>query len=228
MNKINFHLIACALAFGWICRSWARERAPLKQVAATWLLVVVFGGILPVACEMAWTGADWSTWFYNVVQLPLSARGGRIELLFSSRLYLETLHNYYGEIRLPQIGLLAVLLPFVAAFAAWKTECKNGGRWAFVFVALAGVFAAAAGVALLLTNNEIAHLTLSAVVVMVVSLWLGFRIGNKGSLVRVWGARSSLASRRLRLGVGMERAALAVRSLDGTQIALCLRRASRF
>lgn len=180
LNKVNFHLIACALAVGWILWGWVSERAPWKQVAATVLFVVFFGFVLPVAIEMAWTGAGWRAWYYNVVELPMSARGGRASLLLSSRTYLETLHAYYGEIRLPQIGLISVVLPFLAVVATWRAGGRIGGRTRLVFAVSAGVFAALAGVALLLTNNEIAYVTFSATIVLVVSLWLGFRLAPKG------------------------------------------------
>ncbi|MBI3887088.1 MAG: hypothetical protein HY302_15380 [Opitutae bacterium] len=180
LNKINFHLVACAVAAGWALWSGVSGRTPWRQVAATLLFVLVFGGVLPVAVEMAWTGADWRTWYYNVVQLPLSARGGRISLLFSSRLYLETLHDYYGKIRLPQVGLLGVLMPLLAVVAVWRAGGGDGRRERVIAAVLAGACSALAGLALLLTNNEIAYMTLSAVVVLTVSLWLGFRLEAKG------------------------------------------------
>lgn len=180
INKVNFHLIACAMAIGWMAWAWKSQRASVKRVVATAIFVVFFGAVLPVATELAWTGTDWRNWYYNVVQLPLSARGGRISLLFSSALYFGTLHDYYGEIRLPQAGLFGVFMPLVAAIAAWRTGNRTDGRWRLVFMISAGVFSALAGVALLLTNNEISYVTFAASLVLTVGLWLGFRVEAKG------------------------------------------------
>jgi hypothetical protein len=136
--------------------------------------------LLPIGLEIAWTGAGWSGWFYNVVELPLSARGNRISYLFSPQLYLTTLHNYYGELRVPQIGLIGALMPLPAVIAAWRVTAKPGQKWRAVFLILAGILAAFSCSALLLTNNEIGYITFAAALVITVGLWFGLGAQPRG------------------------------------------------
>jgi len=178
LNKINYHLLACAMAVGWIVFGAVRQRAGLRPVVLACLFVFAFGVILPVATEVLWTGAGFGLWYYNVVELPLQARGGRVSAVFSPKTYLTTLHDYYGALRIPQAGLFGLLLPLVPAIAAWRMSPLAGGLR--IFVVLAAVFAALASTALLLTNNEIAYLALSATLVFGVSLWLGFDLPARG------------------------------------------------
>ncbi len=174
LNKINFHLLTCAMALGWVVFGAVERKAGLRTVFSTILFVAFFGLLLPVATEIAWTGAAWGLWYHNVIELPLQARGGRVMLLGTSGLYLKTLHDYYGHIRLPQAGLLVVVMPLLAAAAAWRLNTSLGPAVRRTFLALAALVGALSGIALLLTNNEISYVTLSAALVVTVSLWLGF------------------------------------------------------
>jgi hypothetical protein len=177
INKINFHLLACLMAFGWVVHAWVIQKATITRGGATLAFIALCGFILPISIEIAWTGASWQEWFYNIVELPLSARGARISLLFSPQLYLSTLHGYYGELRIPQVGLIGVLMPAIAVVAAWRRPGGNrtiGHRFILI---LAGLLGALAGAALLLTNNEIAYVTFAASLVIAVGLWLG--LGNR-------------------------------------------------
>ncbi|HWA26775.1 MAG TPA: hypothetical protein VG734_14045 [Lacunisphaera sp.] len=180
LNKVNFHVLACVMAFGWICHAWLVQKAPLSRVLLTIGFLAGCGLVLPVAFEIAWTGAGWQKWYYNVVQLPLGARGSRISFLFSPKLYLTTVHNYYGELRVPQTGLIGVLMPVIAVIAAWRGNVTAGQRWRAIFLVLAGLLAAFASSALLLTNNEIAYVTLAAALVIAIGLWLGFEVPARG------------------------------------------------
>ncbi|MES1168323.1 MAG: hypothetical protein ABUL61_04040, partial [Oleiharenicola lentus] len=131
--------------------------------------------------EIAWTGAGWQGWFYNVVQLPLSARGGRISYLFSPQLYLHTLHVYYGTLRVPQVGLIGVLMPLIAIMAALRPPAgASHDRRVWFMVVPAGLLAAFASSALLLTNNEIAYVTFADALVISIGLWLGFDLKPQG------------------------------------------------
>jgi len=181
INKINFHLLACAMAFGWLIHAWAVEKPARSRVALTAAFIGLFGFVLPIGLEIIWTGAGWRAWFYNVVTLPLSARGGRISLLFSPDLYLKTLHGYYGTLRVPQVGLLGVLMPLIAIVAAIRGAAAIGSnRGRLMLQVLAGLLAAFASSALLLTNNEIAYVTFAAALVIAISLWLGFKLEPHG------------------------------------------------
>ncbi len=179
INKINFHLLACVMALGWVVHAWAAQKAPAPRALLTLAFIAAFGFILPIGTEIAWTGAGWNGWYYNVVQLPLGARGGRLSSLLSPGLYFTTLHNYYGQLRVPQVGLIGVLMPLLAIVAAWRAM-PHAPAWRRVFLILAGVLAAFASSALLLTNNEIAYVTFAAALVITVGLWLGFGPAPRG------------------------------------------------
>lgn len=180
VNKINFHLLALAMAIGWVIHAWVAEKASGTRVCWTLAFLAGFGLVVPIALEIAWTGAGWSAWFYNVVQLPLGARGGRISYLFSPRLYLTTVHGYYGTLRVPQVGLIGVLMPLVAIIAAWREASATGRARRPWLLVPAGVLAALASSALLLTNNEIAYVTFAAALVIAIGLWLGFGLTPRG------------------------------------------------
>lgn len=179
INKINFHLLACGMAVGWLLWAWVRGRSSTWRLAGGLGLVVVAGGVVPVAIELAWSGADLRTWCYNIVQLPLLARGGRLALLADTKFYLHTVHDYYGAMRLPQAGAIVLLVPLAAGFIAWWTGRAEGWRRA-VFSLGAGCAAGVGGALLLLTNNEIVYLTLAASLVLTVSIWLGFGLEPRG------------------------------------------------
>lgn len=181
VNKINFHLLACAMAAGWVIHAWLLRKAARPRVLLTFAFIALFGLVLPVSLEIAWTGAGWHGWFYNIVQLPLSARGGRISQLFSPELYLNTVHGYYGTLRIPQVGLIGVLMPLVAIAVALRTPVDGPNGWRRLCLVLAGLLAAFASSALLLTNNEIAYVTFAAALVVSVGLWLGFGLRPRGA-----------------------------------------------
>lgn len=211
LNKINFHLLSCAMALGWLVWGAIETRASWRRIGATLALIVVFGGALPLGLELAWTGADWRTWYHNVVELPLGARAGRVGLLKEARVYFSTLHDYYGPMRLAQSGLVVLLLPLGAVAAAWFAPA-HGRPWRRRgFALVAGACGALAGAALLLTNNEIAYLTVAAALVMLAGLWLGFRLPTQG-----WWPRLALGAPALIVGLcGWESAWLGQRSQFG-------------
>lgn len=179
LNKINFHLLACGMAVGWLLWAWVQGRTNFGRMAAGFGFVAIAGGVMPVAIELAWSGADWRTWVYNVLQFPLQARGGRLALLADAKLYFSTLHDYYGVLRLPQAGAMVLGLPVVAGFFAWRSGAAAGWRRA-LFALGAGLGAGVGGALLLLTNNEIVYLTLAASLVLAVSIWLGFGLEPRG------------------------------------------------
>lgn len=180
LNKINFHLLGCGMAVGWLLWATVQRRATWRDLAAGLGFVVVAGGVVPVALELIWSGAGWRTWFYNILQLPLQARGGRLELLADAKLYFHTLHDYYGPLRLPQAGAIVLGLPLVAGVFAWWSG-RRAGLWRAVFAVGAGIGAGLGGALLLLTNNEIVFLSLAASLVLAVSIWLGFGLEFKGA-----------------------------------------------
>lgn len=176
LNKLNFHLLALAVALGWIARAAAAGRISLRAACGLTVLWLSAGTLLPVATELFWTGATLRDWWYNVAALPFGSRSGTLLEALDWRFYLKSPHIYYGELLLPQAGLLGLSLAGVAGWAAWKAAGTSGRVWVIAAVLLAVL----GGVALLATNNEISHVALAASLVLAVALWLGFSAPRQG------------------------------------------------
>jgi len=210
-NKLNLHLVACAMAAGWVVHALVVRREPVWRGLVLLAGVGVFGVILPVAAELAWTGASFAQWRYNVIELPFAARAGTLALMLTPRFYFQTVHVYYGDLRLPPAGAIGVGLAAVAALAAGFSRSGDRRGLARCFATLAGVLAAASGAALLATNNEIAYVVLAASFVLAVSLWLGFDLPARGA----WFAAGLLAPALLLAACGWESAWRGQRSQFG-------------
>ncbi len=178
LNKLNFQLLALVFAAAWALRAGLLRQATWGRVAATVAGLALVGVVLPLAAELAWTGASLKLWLANVVQL---AAGGRSELLwqvFSWKFLVEPIHNYYGAVALPQAGLAGLILSG-AAFVGLGRSGRDAARVDRWLRPLAVLLVAAAGAALLATNFEIACLGLGAWLVLVAGLWLGFDAGER-------------------------------------------------
>ena len=175
LNKLNFHLVAMAAALAWAGRAGLLKHAAWGRVGATCAGILVVGLVLPVVIELAWTGASFQLWFANVVQLAAGSRMGNLRQIVSVDFLLRPIHDYYGPLPLPQVGLTGLVLSLVTLVGCWPGRGSSAtapwDRW-LVPVAVAG--AGAAGAALLATNLEIACLGLGAWLVLATSLWLGF------------------------------------------------------
>src|SRR5688572_20455200 len=184
INKLNFQLVALGFAGACAVRARLQRRASWWRVAATVGGLFVAGLVLPVAAELAWTGASLRDWLANVVQL---AAGGRSEFLgriLTPSFLLAPVHDYYGRILLPQVGLAGLLaLAAATVVAAWtvRESLSRLDRW---LLPAAVILASTAGAALLATNFEIACVGLGAWFVLITSIWLGFGLegGRRGVL----------------------------------------------
>lgn len=186
INKLNFQLVALAFAGAWAARAGLQRDASWRRVMATIAGLFIVGLGLPVAAELAWTGASLRDWLINVVQL---AAGGRAEFLgriLTPAFLFKPIHDYYGTLLLPQAGLAGLLaLAAATLVAAWtvRASLSRLDRW---LLPVAVVLASGAGAALLATNYEIACVGLGAWCVLITSVWLGF--GLDGGRRRVLAA----------------------------------------
>jgi hypothetical protein len=181
INKLNFHLLALAVALGWVARAVTTGRISPRGGAGLSALWLAAGVLLPLATELAWTGASWRAWWHNVVALPFGSRSGALFAALDWKFYCHSPHDYYGDLLLPQAGLLGVALSGLAGWAAWRSTRGSGRAW----VVVAASVAAAGGVALLATNHEISHVALAASLVLAVALWLGFSVPFQGMRYRI-------------------------------------------
>lgn len=175
INKLNFQLIALAATLAWAVRAGLVRSAGWGRVAATVLAALLAGAVLPLAAELAWTGASLRLWLANVVELAAGSRIAILRQILSVDFLLRPLHDYYGPLWLPQVGLIGGLFSLGALVGCWPGRMRGGApgadRW---LLPLAVGLASAGGAALLATNYEIAWVGLGAWLVLVVSVWLGF------------------------------------------------------
>jgi hypothetical protein len=178
INKLNFQLLALVFTAAWALRAGLLREASWGRVAATVVGAVVVGVVLPVAAELAWTGASLKVWLANVVQLAGGSRSDLLREVFSWKFLVEPIHNYYGRVVLPQVGVCGLVLSAAAflEFTRARSSVARIDRW---LRPLAVVLATAAGAALLATNFEIACLGLGAWLVLAAGLWLGFDGGER-------------------------------------------------
>jgi hypothetical protein len=181
LNKLNFHLLALAVALGWTLRAAVIRLCPWPRAIGLFALWLVAGVILPVATELLWTRATPAAWWENVVALPFSHRSGGLREALTWQFYLKSPHSYYGEVLLPQAGLAGPALLVVAGVAGWRGR-RGRDR---IFLLLATLVAAGGGIGLLATNFEISYIALAAFLVLAAALWLGFGLPARG--IWFWG-----------------------------------------
>lgn len=200
INKLNFQgaTLVCA---GLLSVAAALERRVTPRDAVRNILLLALGGcVLPLAFELAWTGASFSQWLENVVLLP-SARRDYLQLALSSRIYLRPEHDFYHHIPIRAIGGLGLLL--LAITGGWLLDDARASRRAFTaWVMRAILILAAAGLAALLmvTNHETVMLTSLAYPVMALALFLHFR--GTGRAMERWIERLLLAGMAVWAGAG--------------------------
>lgn len=179
INKLNFHLVAVAAALAWALRAGLTRRASWSVVGATAASILAIGIVLPVAAEMAWTGASLEVWLANVVGTAGASRLEDLARILDVDFFFRPLHDYYGPQALPQIGLAGSLISVVSLFGCWPRGESPSSRWDRLLLPLAVVLASIAAAALLATNHEIACMALAAWVALMASLWLGFCPGHR-------------------------------------------------
>lgn len=170
LNKINFHLITLCGCIGLLVRFALLKKLSLKQLGIGVAAIGVFGGVLPLLSELLLTGASWSQWRFNVLEL---ASGGRLALLtafFSPSTYFTPIHNHYGDLAVPQIGAILILISIGMVWWGWRDRSILDRT----LLVLASVGCAAASLALLYTNHEIAYISLGAGLGLFTSLTIAF------------------------------------------------------
>jgi hypothetical protein len=180
LNKLNFQLLALAVAVGWALREWLAGRAEFHRLGSSVIAVGLAGVAAPLAIELAWTRASFGTWWYNVVTLPLAARGGDLHRVWSWQALWHPVHDYYGALSFQPVGLLCLVTAAGATAAAWRGSGPGWGRRAMAVGA--GLLAAIGSLALFATNFEIAYVALAAAVALAAGLWLGFGAAPRGLL----------------------------------------------
>jgi hypothetical protein len=172
LNKLNFQLVALAVVGAWALRAWLNGHATERELAVTLVAVGVAGAVLPIATELAWTGASLDRWRHSVIALAGDTRANDLQHIFTARFLRLPIHDYYGPLLLPWVGLVGLIFSAGALVACWRRPAAaRADRWLQPLAVGAG---ALAGAAFLATNQEIAYVGLAGWLALAVSLWLGF------------------------------------------------------
>lgn len=184
MNKISFQLIAVAGALGFVLRGAILRQLDSKKLSKGIGAILFAGVILPIGSELLMTGATFSQWSYNVLQLAGGSRAEYLTELMNGEFYLRPLHDYYGPLAFPQFGLITLIL-FGAIFAG---NLRNRSQPDRALLLAASVGCTMCVLFLLATNQEIAYVAAGAAVSLATAIILGFKIQVTG-----WRTTISLA-----------------------------------
>jgi|GEM_PF-2345220 len=170
LNKINFHLITLSGCIGLLVRFALLKKMSVKQLGIGLAAIGLFGVVLPLSTELLLTGASWSQWRFNVFDVASGGRLAYLTAFFSPSAYFHPIHNHYGDLAVPQIGAILVLISIGIIWWGWRDRSLLDRT----LLIIASVGCAAASLALLYTNNEIAYVSLGAGLGLFTSLTLAF------------------------------------------------------
>ncbi len=203
-NKLNFSGATLVLAGLLSVAAGTSGRITWGAAVRNILWLILFGCGLPLAFELAWTGATFRQWVDNVVLLP-SARYGFISLALDWRLYAQPVYDFHHHLLVRGIG--GVGLGLLLASGAWLWhEAKSNHRppadWIARGLLVAG--GCVMGALLMVTNRETVMLTSLAYPVLATACyllwhdaaqpadrWMGW--GIAGAVV-LWAAAGSYAA----------------------------------
>lgn len=184
MNKLNAQLVAIVVALGWSLRAGIIGRARWGDVLLTVAFVLTCGLVVPVLVELAWTGASPRLWWHNVIGLSTEDRAANLIYLLDPQYYLRPLHDYYGPLRLPQLGLIGMVMTAIVSIFAWRRARASGSKADPWLTLAAGLMACLASLCLMATNHEIAYVGMAAWIALLVAMWLGFELPVQGWVFR--------------------------------------------
>lgn len=168
-NKLNFHLVGLAGAIAWAIRAGCLKQEKWPRVATTVVVWLLAGTAIPLALELAWTGATFAEWRHNVLEIALSSRGGHLTSLLGLDFYIKPLNLFYGP-TLGPVGAIVAIWLILSAVLAWNgRNCIDR-----IFIFGATLFSIAGFAGIMATNHEIVYISLSAGIVILISFWLGF------------------------------------------------------
>lgn len=159
MTKVTYHVAAVAFALLFAGRDALRLAVPRKETGLVVIGILLFGGVLPAATEMIYTGATFDVWRHNVFGLA-GGRMGLLNTIATRSFYFKPVHDYYRPIYLSAVGLWgALLLGTSMALIGWqiaKRPAARGRDFMLLMMVGGGVFGCAA--VFQATNYEIVYL----------------------------------------------------------------------
>jgi hypothetical protein len=179
INKLNFQGAALLLGGLITIAGYFMGRIRFVQIVRTVLILILFGLILPLVFELAWTGATLREWLDNVVLMP-TARHVSPGQLVNPNLYLRPIFDFHHHMLVKPIGGIGLLLMVGSGlWLAW-TARLNRRTWPDYLVRLTLVVGGwLMGTLLMLTNHESVLLTSLSFPVLAVALYFVYR-GSAG------------------------------------------------
>lgn len=175
INKLNFHGVTLALAGLITVAAWLQHRIRFAGVVRNAVWLAMFGLVLPLGFELAWTGADLRTWLDQVVFGP-TARLDYLTQVLGLGMYWRPVHDFHAHVLVP--GIAGVGLVLVLVTGGWMQTAAKPTTWQPAGRAIRIALTAAAwlgGAAIMISNHEIVVLTSLVFPVMAVAVYLLYR-----------------------------------------------------
>lgn len=167
MTKLTYHVAATALVAVLVLRAAERGAMTWRRAAMGLGGALVFAVVLPVATEMALTGASFAQWKQNVLGLA-QARTELLRAIGTWEFYWRTPHDYHPPVYLRFMGAwgvgLMLAVTAVAAVGIWIRRERRGRELGWLAVVSGG--AMTCGLVFLALHYEIAHLAGAAWLVL--------------------------------------------------------------
>ena len=192
MTKLTYQVAATALVLSLIVRAAERGAVTWRGAAIWFFGAVGFATVVPVATEMALTGASWARWKQNVLGLA-QARTELLSAIGTWKFYWQTPHDYHPPVYLTFMGAwgtaLMLAVTTIAGVEIWIRGKRRGRELGWLAVVSGG--ASACGLVFLALHFEIAHLAGAAWLVLATGVVLVF-VRRETGRCRAW-ARGVLA-----------------------------------
>jgi hypothetical protein len=192
INKLNYQGATLVLAGLLSLAAWSTGRINRLAAAQNLLLLILAGCILPLAFELAWTGATFAQWFDDVVLLP-TARLQLVEQVTDWSIYRHPVYAFHHHILMKGAGGVGLGLLLATGIWLFWDAWANRSRWPDWLVRVALILGGCLmGALLMITSHETVLLTSLAYPILAVALYLQYR--RPGQPVDRWVGRVLLAA----------------------------------
>jgi len=162
-NKINFHALTLGLAALLVLRPWCAGERRGGSIAASLGLLAFFGVVIPLALELAWTGASLRTWAFNILELPTERLGFALAG-FTTDLLWKPPYDVHHSVLFKPLSGVGLLLVAAATGWSWVHGVRPLPRqehrfYCSLLLVATGVAVAIGGLLLTTTNVETIALT---------------------------------------------------------------------